>query len=187
MTVDDFPKADIDRLAELAHAGALQAAEALAQLVGHPVRTDAPVIRTGGARPAPGAQPSTRDRAATGVFFEFEGCLDAIIGVLFPGEANEHLVRSIVGIETGDLEEPILESALMEVGNILASHVASAIANRLQARLLPSIPSLAMADSEAELEVFVARAVGREAPHIESRLSHEDGRLIGRLVLVPTR
>ena len=87
---------------------------------------------------------------------------------------------------TDPLEDPVTESALMEVGNILASHVASAIADRLEARLLPSIPSLAMSGAERELEAFIDQAIDCDAPRIESRLLGESGQLIGRLVLVPT-
>lgn len=174
----DF-KADMDLFIELAHAGAAQAGQALAQLVGHEVTTAEVQVLEGGG-PIPLADPR-----ATGVFFEFEGCLDAVIGILFPGDASEFLVRRIVGIDTGKLARPIVESALMEIGNILASHVASAIADRLDARLLPSIPSLAMSDAEGELDVFLERTVGLEAPRVESRLVDEDGSMIGRLVLVP--
>ena len=110
-----------------------------------------------------------------------------MIGILFPDDASELLVRRIVGIETGDLDAAIVESALMEVGNILASHVASAIADRLEARLLPSSPSLAMARAEIELEAFILRVADRGAPRIESSMRDASGRKIGRLVLVPTR
>jgi chemotaxis protein CheY-P-specific phosphatase CheC len=187
LIVDEFPKSEIDRLAELAQAGAVQAAEAFAQLVGQRVETSDPIV-LGARGPVSDAAESMEgaDPGATGVFFEFEGCLDAIIGILFPGEASEMMVRRIVGIESGELEPPIVESALMEVGNILASHVASAIADRLDSRLLPSIPSLAMANAEVELDAFVDRVVGGDALRIESRLSNEAGRTIGRLVLIPT-
>jgi chemotaxis protein CheY-P-specific phosphatase CheC len=186
LIVDELPKADIDRLAELAHAGAVQAGEAFAQLVGHSVGTRDPVVLVGDTGISTDRALEAADPCATGVFFEFDGCLDAIIGIIFPGEASDLLVRRIVGIETGELESTIVESALMEVGNILASHVASAIADRLGSRLLPSIPSLAMANAEAEFESFIDRAGVRYAPRIESHLLHEDGRVIGRLVLVPT-
>ena len=91
-----------------------------------------------------------------------------------------------MGIESGELEPTIVESAIMEVGNILASHVASAIADRIGERLLPSIPSLAIADAQVELEAFIERAVGPEALRIEAGLSNAEGTLSGYLVLVPT-
>ena len=183
--MDETPKDEIDRLARLAHAGAVQAAEALAQLVGHAVSAEPPIVSsTTGAEP--GRMPEApAERDSTGVFFEFEGCLEAIVGILFPGESSDRLVRRIVGIEHGELEVPIVESALMEVGNILASHVASAIADQLASRLLPSIPSLAMDDAEEAFDAFAESLVGAEALRIESRLRGPDGSLIGCLLLSP--
>jgi chemotaxis protein CheC len=182
--------AEIDRLAELTNVGAGHAAGAFAQLVGRTIWTDVPVVvedasSTGffDSRPDDRAAES---RWCTGVFFEFDGCLDALVGILFPGSASEALVRRIVGIEAGELTPPQIESALMEVGNILASHVASAIADTLRARLLPSIPTLAMADAEEALALWIAERVGPGATRIESRLHDESDELHGRLVLVPT-
>lgn len=173
-------KHDLEALVALAEAGASQAAEAFAQLVGQPIEALAPIVASEGTTAGAG------DPDATGVFFELDGCLDAIIGIVFPGRASETLVRRIVGIEQGPLEAPIVESALMEVGNILASHVASAIADRIGERLLPSIPSLAMGHAQAELEAFIERVVGLDAPRIETGLANEAGTVNGYLVLVPT-
>ena len=173
-------KHDLDTLVDLARAGGAQAAEAFAQLVGQSIEALPPIVVEGG--PTAGAS----DPDATGVFFELDGCLDAIVGVVFPGRASETLVRRIFGIETGELEPPIVESAIMEVGNILVSHVASAIADRMGERLLPSIPSLAMANAQVEFEAFVERVVGAAAPRIETGLANESGDVNGYLVLVPT-
>ena len=184
-------KAEIDRLTELTNVGAGHAAGAFAQLVGRTIWTDVPVVVEGDSGAAstvlaPG--PADDDlRWCTGVFFEFDGCLDALVGILFPGASSEALVRRIVGIESGQLATPLIESALMEVGNILASHVASAIADTLRARLLPSIPSLAMEDAETAFSAWVEDRVGPHALRIESRLRDETGELHGRLVLIPTR
>ena len=179
-------KTEIERLAELAHVGAVRAADAFAQLVGRPIATADPIVVNRERISDDQCAVPTFDSDSTGVFFEFDGCLDAIVGILFEGDASEMLVRRIVGVETGVLPPTIIESALMEVGNILASHVASAIADQLESRLLPSIPSLAMSDAEAEFEIFIERAIGGECERIESQLSDESGALTGRLVLVPT-
>ncbi len=185
--MDETPKDEIDRLARLAHVGATQAAEALAQLVGEAVVADTPVVSSADGAGSVRAADAQAEPDSTGVFFEFDGCLEAIVGILFPGEASDRLVRRIVGIEDGELGAPIVESALMEVGNILASHVASAIADRLASRLLPSIPSLAMADAERAFAAFAESLVGADALRIESRLLDPGGRLIGRLLLSPRR
>lgn len=178
--MDEHAKHEIERLAEFASAGAKRAAEAFGQLVGQRIEAVAPMIFESGPSSSAG------DPYATGVFFELDGCLDAIVGIVFPGHASDALVRRIVGIESGELEPAIVESAIMEVGNILASHVASAIADRIGERLLPSIPSLAMADAQVELEAFIERAVGPESLRIETGFSNAGGTLGGYLVLAPT-
>lgn len=170
----------LERLVDLTRAGASRAAVAFAQLASAEITSLAPVLRDGSSIDA------AIDAGSTGVFFEFEGCIDALVGILFPAAASERLVRTIVGIESGVLAEEIVESALMEVGNILASHVASGIADRLHARLLPSIPALAQGRAEAEFEAWVERVVGPAATRIEVELVRATGEVAGRLVVVPT-
>lgn len=180
-------KAEIDRLAELTYVGAEQAADAFAQLVDRTIHADVPVVI---APDASGGEARFDDETAgwsTGVFFEFEGCLEAVVGILFPGPASEALVRRIVGIESGELVPAVIESALMEVGNIVASHVASGIADALKSRLLPSIPSLAMENAEEALRSFIEAIAGPDALRIESAFSDDIGEISGRLVLVPTQ
>lgn len=179
-------KHEIERLAALTHAGAVRAAAAFSQLANASITADAPVVvERGHDSPARGER-RRGDAGATGVFFEFEGCVEALVGILFPAGASEALVRSIVGIESGALDPAIVESALMEVGNILASHVASGIADALRSRLLPSIPALAAAHAEREFADWVARVAGEEAAYFESSLRAADGSAVGRLVIVPT-
>ena len=180
-------KAELDRLTELANVGAAHAAGAFSQLVGQTIRTGVPVVVESEAAKPFFAEGESDSPWSTGVFFRFEGCLDALVAILFPGVASEALVRRIVGIESGDLAPQVIESALMEVGNILASHVASAIADTLGSRLLPSIPSLAMENAEDALRSFIEDAVGSDELRIESALSDETGALRGRLILVPTQ
>jgi len=185
--MDPRDKAEIDRLTELTNIGAGHAAGAFAQLIGRTIWTDVPVVSEGDPHLAQRASVSGDDseRWCTGVFFEFDGCIDALIGILFPGAASEALVRRIVGIETGELSPSLIESALMEVGNILASHVASAIADTLEARLLPSIPLLAMEDAERAFSAWIEERVGSDDVRIECGLHDEGFELRGRLVMVP--
>ncbi len=177
----------LERLADLTQAGAVRAASAFAQLVGAPVAAARPVVREGNPLAASGAKTGADgDHGATGVFFEFEGCVDALVGILFPAAGSDRLVRSVVGIESGELDPTIVESALMEVGNILASHVASGIADALHSRLLPSIPALAQGRAEAEFEAWVERVAGEPTMRIEVELVFENRDVAGRLVVVPT-
>lgn len=184
-------KAAIDRLTELANIGAGHAAAAFAQLVGKTIWTEVPLVAQGDAESFVTPVQRVNDRLespwCTGVFFEFEGCVDALVGILFPAAASEALVRRIVGIDEDEIAPALIESALMEVGNILASHVASAIADTLGERLLPSIPTLAMENADAIFSDWVDARIGTESLRIESGLRDESSSLRGRLILVPTQ
>ncbi len=129
---------ELDRLSELANIGAGHAAGAFSMLTQREIRMRMPRVVV-----VEGDDQSCDAGWSTGVFFEFDGCLNAVVGILFHASASEAVVRRVVGIEEGELPPHCIESALMEVGNILASHVASAIADTLGERLLPSIPTLA--------------------------------------------
>jgi chemotaxis protein CheY-P-specific phosphatase CheC len=122
---------------------------------------------------------------STGVFFQLEGCLDAMVGILFQPAASEALVRRVTGQPEGEIPAHCIESALMEVGNILASHVASAIADTLGERLLPSIPELAMNHAQSELRRQLEHGPGRPSVLIECELKDGSGDLGGLLILAP--
>jgi chemotaxis protein CheC len=184
---------ELDRLSELANIGAGHAATAFSTLTGRPIWMDVPRVCDQwdeDMRRVQGGEPSAHgngphDEWSTGVFFEFEGYLNAVVGILFHAAASEAVVRRVVGIEEGELSAHCIESALMEVGNILASHVASAIADTVGQRLLPSIPTLAMNHAERELDALVRLREGEHRVRIECVLKDEAGELGGMLVLIP--
>lgn len=177
---------ELDRLTELANIGAGHAATAFSRLSGREIRMQVPRVRarvlSAPALPDPDA---ADDDWSTGVFFEFEGYLAALVGILFRAEASEALVRAVTGQEDGQLDPHLIESALMEVGNILASHVASAIADTVGVRLLPSIPTLSLENADADLAAHVASRSTGEHVRIECELTDARGELGGLLVLIP--
>jgi len=180
----------IDRFSELANIGAGHAAGAFAQMTGHSIQMDLPRIWLSGVRVDGGKETVTQEDPrdwASGVIFEFDGCLDAVMAVLFRREMCDAVVRQLVGQEEGELPPQTVESALMEVGNVLASHVASAIANTLGARLLPSIPMLSLDAAFDQLEVLAATRPGAGELWIECELIDPDGQLGGLVVLIPDR
>jgi chemotaxis protein CheC len=174
----------LDRLQELTSIGAGHAATAFAALTGRPFWMGVPRVVKGDEGAL--APHLTRGESwSTGVFFTLDGCLDAMLGLLFHADASEAVVRRVVGIEEGEIAPTWIESALMEVGNIVASHVASAIADTLGERLLPSIPSLAMNQAEGALIEMLERGPGIDALRIECQLLGGNGELGGLLVFVP--
>lgn len=171
-------RGELDRLCELANVGAGHAAGALARLIGCPVRMDPPRLRIA-ARGGNGAA-AALGAATSGVFFEVEGAMGGTLGVLFPPRAREALLEALVGDPDPHSEEA--ESALREVGNMLASHALSAVADLVGERVLPSLPVLA---DEAAGAVLASRQARGEPVRIESRLVDASGGLRSLLVWIP--
>ncbi len=169
---------DLDKLGELTNIGAGHAATACSNLTGRTIWMGVPRVR----KVEP---PSPTHEWTTGVIFELEGYLSAILGILFQAGASEDLVRRVVGMDEGELAPHVIESALMEVGNILASHVASAIADAVGQRLLPAIPTLAMNHAEGEMAALLEHRSARHDVRIECELLDDAGKHVGLVVLLP--
>ena len=179
----------VDRLCELASIGAGHAAGALATLVGRAIEMCVPEARVlePGSADAPLATAFGGDaREWSGVIFEVEGGLGGALGVLFPAASRDRLLAKLLG-ENASIPAQA-ESALREVGNILASHALSAIGDVLGANVLPSLPRLAMQGAPHELaQLIAAQAGARAALRIEVELCDRARGLRGLLVYAPAR
>jgi chemotaxis protein CheC len=173
-------EAHIDRTRELANVGAGHAASAFSQLVGREIQMRAPELKRDPKWPA-----SVAGDWTSGVFFELEGCLDAVVAILFRESVRDEVVRKMLGDPTGELGRESIEAVIMELGNILVSRVASAIADTLGERLLPSIPVLALGDAAEQLECLCDEGGVDPGVRVESEFVDRDGELGGLLVLIP--
>ncbi len=178
-------EADLDRMRELASIGAGHAANALASLTGRTCEMRVPTVRLLSAQRAPTAEgPDERDM--TGVFFEVEGGLGGVLALLLPPASCERLLAHLLGGAGHDPNDPASQSALREVGNILASHAANAVGEMLGVSMLPSIPRLALGDAMGAL----ARLLARRVPHppelrVETEICDRARELCGILVFAP--
>ncbi len=174
---------DIDRFSELASIGAERAVAAFSQLTGRTIRMASPRLRIPDETPS---APETSDQAwCSGVLFEFDGCVDALVGILFKPSMCKAVVRKLVGGDDHFQSPEVVESVLMEVGNILASHVASSIADTMEARLLPSIPTIEIEQAQTLLDEWADSRIGSRAPRIECEFSDPLCELGGLVVLIP--
>lgn len=174
-------RGELDRLCELTNIGAGHAAGALARLLGCTVRMDPPRLRLA-ARGASDSSANALGIETVGIFFEVSGGIGGTLGVLFPDRARASLLTALIGDPDPHSEEA--ESALREVGNILASHALSAVADLIGDRVLPSLPVLAEEAAGAVLSTLQARG---EPLRVESRLVDEFGGLRSLLVWIPSR
>lgn len=171
--------ARVDQLLELMSIGGGHAAGAFADLIGRTFWMRVPRVRwrdSDAVSPAPSS--------STGVLFEVDGALQGVVALLLPAHARDRLVARLMGAEAETLPREMLESALRELGNIVVSHVCSAIADTLAARLVPSLPVLVLRNGEAALDAIVGRR-GSGRLWIETEIADEEGELQGRLVFVP--
>jgi chemotaxis protein CheC len=179
--VSDSRDVEIDRYSELANIGAGHAAGAFSQLTGHTIVMGLPRVSDS---QAPGEEHSD-ETWRSGVIFQFDGCLSALVAILFRRSMCEAVVHQLLGPHEGYQPPEAVESVLAEVGNILASHVASAIADTLDARLLPSIPMIALDQAEEQLAALAADREGSGDLRVECELRDLDGDLGGLVVLIP--
>jgi len=168
---------ELDRLCELANVGAGHAATALARLVGRPIRMSVPRLRMG--TTATGETPLAADDAW--IFFDVQGAMGGALVLRLPCSVRQLLVEELVG---GDASASHAESALREVGNILASHALSAVADFVGTRVLPSLPSLVFDATGPALAAWRSRAAGRVC--IETHLVDDAGLPHVDLVWIPS-
>lgn len=168
----DLTPAELDRLRELTSIGAGHAAGAFAQLAGRTMRMDVPrVCEVGG----------HSGEWTSGVLFDVKGSLIGVMAILFHRGSRRDVARRLLGPNPPAEQE---DSALREVGNILVSHVVSAMADTLGARILPSTPELATENAESRLAER-ARRTGAAAFRIESELRADGGGLETLVVFAP--
>jgi chemotaxis protein CheC len=173
-SLDTLPRGEVDRLCELASVGAGFAATALGRILGTPVFNRAPKVREA-------EDPAEAPRWSTGILFESDGDLTGIVAIVLSADERDRTVAKMIG--RSDFDREIAESALSELGNIIASQTVSAIADSLDATILLSVPTLAMEDAGAAIRSSVRR---RGAPvRIETDLCGPDGGVFAVLVLVP--
>jgi chemotaxis protein CheY-P-specific phosphatase CheC len=170
-------EAELDRLRELAHIGASWSANALARLADRTILTRVPVVygpeRLG-----------RRSDWQTGIFCTIDGDAAGVVAIFLSAASRQAVIELLCG--ASDPPQEISASALSEFGNILVSQTASAIANTLGGRVIPSLPELVMSDAEAAFQATFAPRT-RPAPpvYIESELFDRGGRFRALHVLLP--
>jgi chemotaxis protein CheY-P-specific phosphatase CheC len=173
----NISEAEVDRLRELAHIGASWAAGAFARLVERTILTRVPVVY--------GPERfRRRGEWETGILCDLTGDLQGLVAIMMSARTRESVIQLLCGDESPPRE--LAASALTEFGNILVSQTASAVADTLGGRILPSLPELIFADAETALQV---RMSPRRCPdamlYIESELFDRAGEFRALHVMVP--
>ncbi|MCG0274564.1 MAG: chemotaxis protein CheC [Thermosediminibacteraceae bacterium] len=139
-----FTEIELDALKEIGNIGAGNAATALSMLLAKKVKMKIPEVKV---LPFDEVTKSVGgpEKVVTGVFFRVEGELAFnILFIMQPGDTL-NLLRVILRESKENLElTPIEESALKEMGNIIASAFVAALADFTGLPLRVSVPCLAI-------------------------------------------
>ena len=162
-----------ERLRELAWLGAQRAARVLAEFAGANVQ--AGPLRAGEGLKAPPFE--------TGVIFRVEGQLTGHLALCLDLLSRRTLVRLLLDEEEPEAAPDMVESALSELANIVASQAVSTIADALGAAISLSVPELVLERAAARL--WEVRGEGARDLVFISELSAPGAELRLALVIAP--
>lgn len=178
----------MDALREIGNVGAGNSATALSQIINRRIEMNVPevsIVPLGDVPDLVGGP----DAMVVGVFLRVYGKAPGNILFLLPKDSAFYLVDTLMGKTHGDTQnlDFMDESALMEIGNILAGAYLNALFNFTKISLLPSIPALAMDMAGAILSVVLIQLgqMGDHALVIETEFKAEDDGIKGHFFLVP--
>ncbi len=169
----DHTDEERESLYELTSLGAVHAAHALSSILGHEIAACAPRVQQID-------REWTDGHWGTGVIFEVDGELSGLVAILLPTIHRKVLGALLLGKDTPRGQELATRSALRELGNIVASHTLTGIADRLGTRILLSVPTLVMENADV---VFLDRLAENGTPRcIEIEFSDAEGEIHARLL-----
>ena len=178
----------LDALREIGNVGAGNSATALSQIINHRIDMNVPQVSIVPITDVPDLVGGP-DVMVAGVFLRVYGAAPSNILFLLPQESAFYLVDMILGKPHGETKtlDFMDESALMEIGNILAGAYLNALFNLTKLSLLPSIPALAMDMAGAILSVVLIQLgqMGDHALVIETEFQADEDGIKGHFFLVP--
>lgn len=186
--IDDLNNLQIDVLREIGNIGAGNAATALAKMINRKVEMDVPRVKIIEFKHVSETLGSAESIVA-GILLKMEGDLKGKIMFILHLKDAVLLVDILMGRKSYELHEfsELEESALKEIGNILAGSYLSALSTLTNLKIKPSVPELAIDMAGAILSVPAIEfgKIGDSVLYIETEFSEGDEKVIGDFFLVP--
>lgn len=174
-----------DLLLECAKSGAQAAAETLTRVLERDVRVEPPRCQ----KLDLGELPSSvfpPDEETLAIFADFIGAVRGQAGIALPIEQAGELTRLLFKDGSAELHEDRAHSALCELGNIVLSAAAGAIAKLVGGVVIPSVPRLARDMPGALLLELIHPELQRLPAYLaETDLVEHNGPLRLRFVWIP--
>lgn len=185
---DNLEGFKMDVLKEVGNIGAGNAATALSQLLDKPIDMAVPKVQI-----LPFEKIADKvggpEQIVLAVFFRVEGEAPGNLFFILTPEAGKGLLHRLAGIEASEEEffNEMEQSALSEIGNILAGSYLSSLADFTQLSMTPTVPGLAMDMAGAILNYGLIQfgEMGDDALLIDTTFLEGKDEVEGQFFLIP--
>ncbi len=177
-----------DILRELSNIGMGHAATALSRMVGAPIMLEVPEVAVIDLAEVPDFIGGP-ERLVVGVVLRLEGAAAGHLLLVLSERSADRLLQLLFAADRHTIDSDLGRSALMELGNIIASSYLSVLGGMLQLDLRPSVPFMAhdMAGAVVDQVLGELGRHGDLALVLETRFAGRDrqGDVRGHLFLLP--
>ncbi|MEW4369259.1 chemotaxis protein CheC [Paenibacillus kandeliae] len=178
----------MDVLKEVGNIGAGNAATALSQLLDKPIDMAVPKVQI-----LPFEQIADKvggpEQIVLAIFFRVEGDAPGNLFFILTPEAGKGLLHRLAGLEVSDDEQfsEMEQSALAEIGNILAGSYLSSLADFTRLSMSPTVPGLAydMAGAILNYGLLQFGEMGDDALLIDTTFLEGKEEVEGQFFLIP--
>ncbi len=188
MNIENLDDRQKDALKELGNIGAAHAATALSQMIGQTIEMSVPKV-TFVRKAQIEKSKKFNDVPGISIYMDMYGKINGKILIFFEYKNAMTLTEILLREELGTIQKisEVEESALKEVGNILASSYLNAISQVVDGILLPSVPHISIDTLAGVLSYFSIRFkdVVQNALWIETELRANKTRISGDFFLFP--
>jgi chemotaxis protein CheC len=170
----------LEALRRLASEGGREAAAAMGRLLGRSTEVEEARLLEGPDAAGIARMVGRPDLELVAIAMELQDPLGGRLLLLLTADEAERVAQRLVPDAAAGSLDTVGESALAEMGNIAGSAFVSALAERIQARLLHGVPRLTRGGARACLDTLAPGAAG---PALGVRFGWPDA--VGTLLLLP--
>jgi len=185
-------EAQLDALREMGNIGMGHAATALSQMLGETLFIRVPRVTVTDVAAIPELLGGS-ERLVAGVVLQMLGDARGLVLMVFPEESALQLLEKVVSrAPSRAILDEMEQSAIKEIGNILASAYLSALGSLLNKTLIPSTPHFAYDMAGAVVDAVLIDLIqrGDQAVMLEAEVYGREaaqGGLAGHFFLIPDR
>jgi chemotaxis protein CheC len=180
-------KTQLDALREVINIGTGHAANALSKLIDQKINVEVPDVSLVPLTKVPELM-GGHDLPIVGLYFKFYGGISGNILLFLPENVTDALLDFLTaGVPVGDAaeKEAMQESALLELGNIVANSYLNAIAEMMDTKIFISVPYYSRDQLGAMIDVLLIQ-IAEAADHallMETLIESTEKKLKGNIAI----